>query len=73
MEDARATAVRADKKVGRGSCSYIDETMDEGELLEELERVGAKTPAAAVKHMRWLEALWAEQEDDIRREADVPG
>lgn len=69
MEDPRVAAVRADTKVGRGSCSYIDETMDESELLEEIERVGAKTPAAAVKAMRALQTLLADQEAEVRREA----
>jgi len=65
-EDPRVVAVRADRKVGRGTCSYIDETMTDAELLEQVERVGAKTPTAAVREMRALDALLKEHERELQ-------
>lgn len=50
--DARVKAVRADEKVGNGSCSWIDECMSDEELIAWLDERGAKTPAAAVKAAR---------------------
>tara|TARA_R100000306_G_C4343363_1_gene126384 strand:+ start:200 stop:457 length:258 start_codon:yes stop_codon:yes gene_type:complete len=67
--DLRVKAVREDtdwkvspNAVGRGSCSYIDETMDDAELLEEIEKYGAKTPEEAVEKMRELNALLREND-----------
>jgi uncharacterized protein YigE (DUF2233 family) len=65
-EDPRVVAVRADRKVGRGTCSYVDETMTDAELLEQIERDKAKTPTAAVRAMRSLDALLWEHERDLQ-------
>ena len=65
-EDPRVVAVRADRKVGRGTCSYVDETMDDAELLEQIERGGAKTPTAAVRAMRAFDALLKEHERELQ-------
>jgi hypothetical protein len=61
MDDPRITAVRANKKVGRGSCSSIDECMTDEELLAALNENGVKTPATAVKWALRHERLYLEQ------------
>jgi len=49
--DIRVKAIREDKMVGRGTCTYIDETFEDSELLEWLD--GAEVPG-------WPEAVeWA--------------
>ena len=64
--DARVRAVREDtgdsKAVGRGSCSWMDETMDDAELLKAIEESEATTPEAAVRAMRELNELLRENE-----------
>ena len=62
--DARVVAVRADSKVGHGTCSYMDETMDDADLLKKIEDVGAKTPKAAVRAMRSLNAALMENDQE---------
>lgn len=52
LADPRVAAVRADKAVGRGSCSSIDECYDHAELLEALVQAGCQTPRDAVKWAR---------------------
>jgi len=37
MTDPRVTAIRADKRFGRGSCSFIDECYSDSELLARLD------------------------------------
>ena len=62
--------IRADKKVGKGTCSSIDECSTDVELLyqiapvientlkPDLGKLDTMTPAAAVKEARRLEKLW---------------
>ena len=38
-------AVRNHPEIGRGSCSYVDETMSDEEVLEELQEADLNTPA----------------------------
>ena len=47
--DNRIKAIRANKKVGRGSCSSIDECYEPEELIELLDEAGANTEAEAVE------------------------
>ena len=62
--DARVVAVRADSMVGHGTCSYMEETMDDADLLKEIEDAGAKTPKAAVRAMRSLNATLMENDQE---------
>jgi hypothetical protein len=62
--DDRVKAIRADEKVGRGTCAMIDECYTDEELIRELDEDGATTPDAAVKWARWAEGLWREQEQN---------
>lgn len=68
-------AVRADEKVGRGSCSVIDECYTDAELADLLAREGAATPAEAVKVAREIAGIWNEVYEDrtaeARREAEA--
>lgn len=63
-------AIRNDKIVGRGTCSYIDETYEDSELVEALECEPAATQSAygAVKWARKVEAALQERERSVRNE-----
>lgn len=50
--DPRVSAVRADKAVGEGSCSSIDECYSHAELLASLNEAGIDTPRKAVEWAR---------------------
>jgi hypothetical protein len=60
MSDPRVDAIRSDAKVGRGTCTSIDEAMTDDELIEALDKAGVKTPAKAVK--------WAIDDEGLRIE-----
>ncbi len=55
--DPRVAAIRADKAVGEGTCSSIDECYEHHELLERLDENGVKTPKEAVKWARDVDGL----------------
>ena len=57
------TAVRAHPKIGKGSLSWIDETMTDLEVLEEVKEAKATTPALAIDHLLWLEKIWREADN----------
>lgn len=59
--DKRVEAIRADRKVGRGSCSSIDECYSDNNLIEALDSSKIKTPTAAVKWARKMERTYLEQ------------
>jgi hypothetical protein len=59
--DELIKAVRADSKVGIGSCTSIDECYEDHELAEMLREAGATTPAEAIKVARETEGLHLEQ------------
>lgn len=70
--DIRVVAVRENKLVGRGSCSSIDECMEDSELVSEFNRENITTPKAAVRwaiqqellHLeRGLNQRWGEDDD----------
>ena len=61
MSDKRVAAIRSDAKVGRGSCSSIDECMTDSELVEALDEAEAMSVADAVK--------WAYEAEGMRLEA----
>lgn len=63
--DPRVVAIRADKKVGRGSCSSIDEAMEDREVVAALDAAGITSVtgalgwayAAEAHHIdQWLDA-----------------
>mgnify|MGYP006271727315 CR=1 FL=1 len=62
-------AVRADQKVGRGSCSIIDECYTDAELAAALANNGIATVGGAVAWARDVERLFREREQEIRAEA----
>ena len=57
--DRLIAAVRADRLVGRGSCSSIDECYEDAELAELL--AGCKTEKEAIATAREAEGLFLEQ------------
>ena len=50
-------AVRNHPEIGRGSCSYVDETMSDAEVLEELQEADLNTPARAIAHLVRVEQI----------------
>ena len=56
--DPRVLAIRACPAVGRGTCSSIDECLEDRELVEELDAEGITDPKAAV--------AWAREREGIR-------
>ncbi len=59
--DGMVAAIRADKLVGRGTCSSIDECLDDADLRRELATEGCSTEAEALKWARRHEGLFLEQ------------
>ena len=72
-QDARVVAIRADERVGHGSCSSIDECFEDRELVERLNAEGVKIAKAAVAWAVRLEGLWLDKGADASSgEADCP-
>lgn len=44
----RIEAIRNDKRVGRGSCAYIDECWDDKDILKYLDSAGITTERGAI-------------------------
>lgn len=68
MSQEMVAAVRADVKVGCGSCSVIDECYSDRELAAALAEAGITTVAGAVKWARDVERLFREREAEVRAE-----
>jgi hypothetical protein len=64
--DERVEAVRNHPKVGRGSCSWIDECLTDQDLAEELDQAGATSAAAAVRWAVEGHDLWVMQMQEVR-------
>jgi len=58
--DSRVTAIRQDPRVGKGTCTHIDECFDDKDLVERLDGLEISTPEAAVD--------WAHEEHGFRLE-----
>jgi len=65
---AMIDAVRADTKVGVGTCSVIDECYSDQELWEAIENAQCNTVRAAVKWACGVERLFREREREVRAE-----
>lgn len=57
--DVRVSAVRADRKVGRGSCSVVDEAMTDEELVAALDKARVRSISGALKWAHAQHARWA--------------
>lgn len=68
MDKEMIAAVRNDVKVGRGSCSVIDECYSDRELAEALADADINTVKGAVEWARDVEALFREREQEVRAE-----
>ena len=55
--DIRVKAIREDKMVGRGTCTYIDEAFEDSELLEWLDEAEVPGMQEAVEWARDYERL----------------
>ena len=66
LMDAMVAVVRADKVVGRGSCSSIDECMEDSDLAGELALDGVSSSVAAVRWARKRERAFLERSLDCR-------
>ena len=69
MSQEMIAAVRADVKVGRGTCSVIDECYTDAELAEAFLNEGIDTVQNAVEWARDIERLFREREQELRAEA----
>lgn len=63
-EKAMVEAVRNDPGIGRGTCSSVDECMDDSDLVHEIREYKLATPEAAVAHFRGGESLWRKVAND---------
>lgn len=71
--DPRVIAVRADKLIGSGTCSSIDECMEPHELVERCDYLQISDPIEAAKYFRKQELVWLEQGMNASSgEADCP-
>lgn len=61
LSDPRVAAVRRHPKVGRGSCTSVDEALEHTELRDGLDHDGVVTPEGAVRWALEREGLWREQ------------
>lgn len=68
MNQEMIAAVRSDVKVGRGSCSVIDECYSDRELVDALADADIDTVREAVAWARDVERLFREREQEIRAE-----
>ncbi len=64
--DARVEAIRKNERVGRGSCTTIDEATTDDELIAELDEAGVTTPAKAVQWAIETEGLRIENATNFR-------
>lgn len=64
--DDLVKAIRADKAVGKGSCSSIDECWDDSELRDALMEDNITEPAKAVEWARSQEGLFLDSACDAR-------
>ena len=58
--DRRVLVVRADPLVGSGTCSTVAEAMDDSDIVDYLDGVGAETEADAIREMREYEEMHLE-------------
>lgn len=63
------TAIRTDKKIGRGSCSSVDEAMTDNEVRDEIRRSDKRTVKGIVAEFKKMEKIRNDYADDIRAEA----
>ena len=59
-------AIRADKLIGKNTCSTVDECYSESDLADELRSMDITTPLEAVKWARELEGLQMDRMMDQR-------
>lgn len=64
--DNRVKAIRADAKIGVGTCSMVSECWGDGELITELDRCEITQARKAVSHFRAYERLIFDYGEDIR-------
>ena len=61
LKDARIAAIRDDHRLGRGTCSYVDETLDHIDILEALNEANIDSVEAALDWAYDYEGLTREQ------------
>ena len=65
MTDVRVQAIRADRRVGVGSCSTLDECFTDGELIEVLNQDEVRGKRAAVRWAIAYEGLRNEHNEEM--------
>ena len=69
--DPRVQAIRSHPQLGEGSCSAVDECVEDSELLRTFAVMNLETPEAAISYYLELEGLRNDIEDDIRGAGNV--
>jgi len=64
--DRRVAAIREDPKVGRNTCSTIDECYSDADLAAELDSLGITAARSAVRWARKSERIREDYAADIR-------
>ena len=67
--DPRVVAVRTDDKIGRGTCSIVDECLTDKELCMEFDKHGLFDPAKALADRLEIERVLRSFGDEIRAES----
>lgn len=71
-EKAIVDAIRADVKVGVGSCSTFDECYTDEEIVEWARESNISTPEEALKFAREIEGIHWERVDEANSYGDHP-
>lgn len=69
LEVVMIATVRANDTFGRGTCSYIDETFTDDELLQLLRDRSAKDPGGAIRVAKEYEEIRGMATKDVEGEA----
>ena len=69
-EARMVAAIRKDKLVGRGTCSYADECYDDDELVEVLREEKITTARKAVSKWRSIEKILRGHDEELAARAE---
>lgn len=64
-EQAMVDAVRKDPKIGRGTCSTVDECYTDAEIVEIIRDGKVETIDALLTSLYSLENVWRDRADDV--------
>lgn len=65
MRDERVEAIRNDARIGRGTCSPIDECYSDAELIGELDAEMISRPTEALEYFTFTHDIQTDRADDM--------